>query len=297
MPFHSSFSSGSTTRHESDAFSPYDTQQYGERSRSIPQSPISTKSPELSLNLDTPQTRTIFSSNLTSSIEGVHPQNSAGARKNSTGGVDVTPFSPDSVTGRAVLPNIEHSTSTVSFEPLPSIRTRTVPVPLPAERKEPSSWRSKLTGGSRKQSFVASGDTSSLSSTTLEAQSLEEISLKSLLVVEKGKKSSSGRSKSGKSSIKVYLSQNSPHALFWTQLTIHIWDLGGPGPPKVTRSISAESTCVMACVTKNFLAYVIGTRDQKLTVCTAIRMLRSIGHRSLLLSNLSNPVHFTDKCL
>lgn len=269
MPFHSSFSSASTQRHESDAFSPYESQQYGDRGRSITQSPLSLKSPDASLRLDTPQTGTLSSSNVTS-IEGVYSQASSAPRKNSTGGGDMTPFSPDSIVSRPILPNIEHSTSTVSFEPLPSVRTRTVPLPTPPEKKEPSSWRSKLTGSSRKQSFVASGDTSSLSSTTLEAQTLEEISLQSLLNADKGKKTSSGRSKNSKNSIKVYLSQNSAHALFWTQLTIHIWDLGGPGPPKVIRSLTTESTCVMACVTKAFLAYVIGTRDQKLTVCLSI---------------------------
>jgi hypothetical protein len=272
MPFHASFSLG-TQRNDSEAYSPFDGQHtFPERSRSIPQSLLSTKSPDLDLRLDTPVTGATSSSNLTS-IEGtVHAENQriADARKTSGGSNSEMPFSPNSLYGRGdvyvrgVLQNIEHSTSTVAFEPLPFTKSRTIPVTSAPEKKESTSWRTKLTNvtGAKKQSFATSGDTSSLSSTTLDAQTLEEISLKSLITVDKKK---SGSSKKFSKHINVSLSQNSAHAIFWTQLSIHVWDIG-VSPPNILRAVSAESTCVLAAVTKLYLAYIIGTRDQKLTV-------------------------------
>jgi hypothetical protein len=34
----------------------------------------------------------------------------------------------------------------------------------------------------------------------------------------------------------------------------------------MTKAISTESTCILAAVAKSHVAYIIGTRDQKLTV-------------------------------
>jgi hypothetical protein len=150
------------------------------------------------------------------------------------------------------------STSTVSFEPKSLSRTRTIPVVAPPERGK-SKWRSKITG-SRKEPSKASGDSSSLSSTTLESQRLEEFSLKSLASSTKV----SVRGKSAKN-INVFLSQNSTYALFWTQTAINIWDVSNSSP-LLGRAISTDSNCVLAAVTKMHLAYIIGTRDQKLTV-------------------------------
>ncbi|KAK4675566.1 hypothetical protein QC764_505330, partial [Podospora pseudoanserina] len=101
-------------------------------------------------------------------------------------------------------------------------------------------------------------DSSSLSSTTLEAQKLEEITL-TPLVIQKHQ----GRGKSSKN-INVTLSQSSTLALFWTQLLIHVWDVANT-PPTMMRAIQPESTCILAAVARTHLAYVIGTRDQKLT--------------------------------
>jgi hypothetical protein len=72
------------------------------------------------------------------------------------------------------------------------------------------------------------------------------------------------RGKSAKN-INVYVSQNSTYALFWTQTAINIWDVGN-SPPFLGREIATDSNCVLAAVTKVHLAYIIGTRDQKLTV-------------------------------
>ena len=149
------------------------------------------------------------------------------------------------------------SISTVSFEPEPLQKSRTIPsVALPEKGK--SRWRSKLTS-SKKESSKISGDSSSLSSTTLESQKLDEISLKNLV-----NSSKIPRGRSGKN-INVAISQNSSYILFWTQASINIWDVGASSPI-LGRAILTESNCVLAAVTKVHLAYIIGTRDQKLTV-------------------------------
>jgi hypothetical protein len=98
----------------------------------------------------------------------------------------------------------------------------------------------------------------------LESQRLDEISLKALASSQK--MSVRGR---GAKSINVYLSQNSTYALFWTQPTIHLWDVGA-NPPIMKREISTDGNCVLAAATKMHLAYIVGTRDQKLTVCLII---------------------------
>lgn len=125
--------------------------------------------------------------------------------------------------------------------------------------KGKSKWRFGF-ASSKKPPIGASGDSSSLSSSALENQRLEEISLSSLI----GGQKSSQRSKHHKA-INACLSQSSSLALFWTQLCIQVWDIE-PCPPSMTRVISTESTCILATVAKSLLAYVIGTRDQKLTV-------------------------------
>lgn len=150
------------------------------------------------------------------------------------------------------------SPTTVSFKSEPSLKSPSVQMSTQSEKRT-SRWKSKLTS-SKKDSSKTSGDSSSLSSATLEAQKLEEVSLKSLI-------SSSKFSMRGKNSkaINVSLSGNSAYALFWTQSCINVWDVG-MSPPILGRSISTESSCVLAAVTKMHLAYIIGTRDQKLTV-------------------------------
>lgn len=128
--------------------------------------------------------------------------------------------------------------------------------------KPKSRWR--LFGSMKKtstpQPAVTSGDSSSLSSGALENQKLEEIPLSSLL------HGSKNRGRAAKI-IHTYLSQNSTLALFWSQLQIQIWDVGST-PPTILRGISTDSTCILATVAKTHAAYIIGTRDQKLTVGT-----------------------------
>jgi hypothetical protein len=75
--------------------------------------------------------------------------------------------------------------------------------------------------------------------------------------------------------VNVYLSENSTNALFWTQASIHLWDVG-TSPPTIKRAISTESTCVLAAVTKAYLAYIVGNRDQKLTVRHTAKEIRPL---------------------
>jgi hypothetical protein len=231
-----------------------------ERSKPIPQalaSPTSTGG--FRQRLDTPQTE--FSLDDFTSSDGASyfnaPQNGEPSQNPPVYGVDV-PLSPaPSLNPRATSQSRLNSVSTVSFDPESSLsRSRTLPIVSPIERGK-SKWRSKLST-SRKESKV-SGDSSSLSSTTLEAQKLEEISLKSLTTASKG-----SRGKPAKN-IHVGLSQNSTYALFWTQASISIWDYS-TSTAILGRTVLTESNCVLAAVTKLYLAYIIGTRDQKLTV-------------------------------
>ncbi|KAK2778674.1 hypothetical protein FQN53_001727 [Emmonsiellopsis sp. PD_33] len=114
--------------------------------------------------------------------------------------------------------------------------------------------------GRRRESVGGSGagDTSSISSSAIESQRIDEISLKTMVNSVKSSKVKGPRT------INVYLSQNSTYALFWTQTTILLSDVG-TSPPSAIRGFSTESTCLLAAVSRMYLAYVIGTRDNKLT--------------------------------
>lgn len=144
---------------------------------------------------------------------------------------------------------------------------RTVPLVAPPDKGK-SKWRLKFTT-TKKAPVGVSNDSSSLSSTALEAQRLEEISLSALLTTPKGH----SRGKPSKN-INVNLSQNSTLALFWTQSLIHVWDVS-TSPPTMMRTILPESTCILAAVARTHVAYIIGTRDQRLTVCTSCLILSS----------------------
>lgn len=234
----------------------------GDRSRSLSHSLLTTgpQSPGFRQRIDTP--RTEFSSeNLTLSDGATFGDTQKHFDYLNAG---EHPYSPNSVGIRQVQshPQIERTMSKVVIDQIPvSKSSRNISVTSQAPDKGKTGWRSKLSR-SRKESYRPSADTSSLSSTTLESQKLEEISLKSLTTASK----SGSRGKSGKN-MNVSLSQNSTHAIFWTQLSIHILDVG-TSPPTIIRAISTESTCVLAAITRVHLAYIIGTRDQKLTVRT-----------------------------
>lgn len=159
------------------------------------------------------------------------------------------------------MPSIQLE-STTSDDPKSSSQdSRPRKMNEPVSEKTKSRW--KLSLGTLKKPLpppAASGDSSSLSSTSADNQKLEEIPLYSLMSGQK----SSGRNKSGRN-IQVRLSQTSPLAIFWTQLSLQVYNIGA-SPPKLIRAIDTESTCILAVVGKTHLAYVVGTRDQRLTV-------------------------------
>lgn len=150
----------------------------------------------------------------------------------------------------APLTNIETKRSSQEYLP----RRKSEP---PAEKPK-SRWR--LFGSTRKSTAPTggSGDSSSLSSGSLENQKLEELPLSSLVKEQKSK---------GKTAkiINSCLSENSTLAMFWSQWSIQVWDVG-TSPPTVVKNLSPDSTCILAAVAKTHAAYIIGTRDQKLTV-------------------------------
>ncbi|KLJ11601.1 hypothetical protein EMPG_13224 [Blastomyces silverae] len=223
-----------------------------ERSSAAPLTPLSPFTPVIRHKFDTP--RTEFSP--MDSLTAINETEDNTLRPGSISESRASRGSHDYSAQGASLPGIEKTMTTATFESIPFVRSRTLQSPGSPDKGK-SGWR-KLTG-TRKESISVSGDTSSLSSTLLESQRLDEIPLKSLA---NAMKSTKGRFTKN---INVYLSQNSTFALFWTQTTIHVWDVG-TSPPTMKRAFSTDSTCLLAAVTKMYLAYVIGTRDNKLTL-------------------------------
>ncbi|EGD86267.1 hypothetical protein H112_07198 [Trichophyton rubrum D6] len=119
---------------------------------------------------------------------------------------------------------------------------------------------SRLFKPKREHRSTPSGDASSHSSGSMENQRPEEICLKNLTSAAK----SQGKGKVSKL-MNVSLSQNSTNALFWMPSTIQVWDVGVT-PAAVTRIIPTEGSCLLAAVTKRYLAYIVGSKDQKLTL-------------------------------
>lgn len=233
------------------------------RSLSINQALVSPNSPGFRRGLDTPRTEFAPSEDFTSSdgVGYIDTPRTADTKPSIEG--LVVPSSPDNTLARGGSQTRLQSVSTVSFGEAETLsRSRTVPLVTPPEKGK-SKWGSfsKLTTSRREAPKPEpSGNSSSLSSTTLESQKLEEIQLKSL--VNASKATMRGK---GAKNINVSLSQNSTYALFWTQASINIWDFG-TSSPILGRAVLTESNCVLAAVTKVHLAYIIGTRDQKLTV-------------------------------
>ncbi|EMR91338.1 putative wd40 repeat protein [Botrytis cinerea BcDW1] len=235
-----------------------------DRSRSLPHTMPSQISPSVgtfSQRLDTPNTLPSSSSDLTS-LDGSRSGETSRIpelRKNSTT-TDETPFSPDSIGNTS--PN-DHNPYGMGSEGGTYFVNRSAMSQSHSERKKSkggSKWTSVFTG-TRKESIPGqSVETTSLSSSSLEAQRLDEINLESLVRVPR----KTSKSKSAKA-INISLSQNSTNGLFWTQSLIQIWDMGA-SPPAMTRVFPTESSCYKASVTKMYLAYIIGTRDPKLTL-------------------------------
>ncbi|KAF7855442.1 hypothetical protein EAF04_010184 [Stromatinia cepivora] len=239
-----------------------------DRSRSLPHTMPSQVSPTVCTfgqRLDTPNTLPSSSSDLTS-LDGSRSGEGSRMpelRKTSTA-TDETPFSPESIPGQGnTSPNDPSPFGIVSDSGTYFVNRPTIGHSHSDRKKSKggSKWTSVFTG-TRKESIPGqSVETTSLSSSTVEAQRLDEINLESLVRVPR---KTSSKSKSAKA-INISLSQNSTNALFWTQSLIQIWDVGA-SPPAMTRVFPTESSCYKAAVTKMYLAYIIGTRDPKLTL-------------------------------
>jgi hypothetical protein len=242
-----------------------------DRSRSLPHnitpsqispSQISPSVGSFSQRLDTPSTQ--YSSTEIMPVESSRHNESqklAELRKVSTSNTDEITFAPD----HAYPPTSSPQEQPGGNDPGSYFVSRSATLSNHHERKKAkggSKWMSAFTT-SRKESMTGQSlDTSSLSSSTIESQRLNEISLDNL--VRMPKKSSISKSKAAKA-INVFLSQNSTNALFWSQSLIQIWDVGA-SPPAMTRVFPTESSCYKAAVTKTYLACIIGTRDPRLTV-------------------------------
>lgn len=178
------------------------------------------------------------------------------------------PFSPDfivspltpSISNSFKFPRAAQSPSAPTFDSTPFVSSRTVPSVTTPKLKKPGLF-SRLQ--SKREAPAVQLEIQAPGRVPLSEESLEEISLMSLIAVPKALL----RSKTAKTirDVNVSLSQNSPHALFWSQSFIHILDIGS-SPPKVIQALATDSTCVQAVVTRVHLAYIVKSQDQKLTV-------------------------------
>jgi hypothetical protein len=229
-----------------------------DRSRSISNTLISPSSPGIPEILETPQIEKSHADGLLC-IEG------AGHHSDSAETVD--PLDTTSIAPSDFATTTTQQTSAPSESVLSLISTRvsapnhtmTHAMAAPTERRSSSKWKLKISS-SKKASTKSSGDSSSLSSHTLELQRLEEVSLKSLLTTTRA----AVRGRNAKNAVNVAMAQNATYVLFWTQACINVWDVR-TSSPLLGREIMTESSCLLVAATKEHLAYMIGTRD-KLTV-------------------------------
>lgn len=181
------------------------------------------------------------------------------------------PFSPDSIvspitpTSSFKFPRASQSTSTQSpsaltFDSAPSQSLRPTP-----SVSTPKIKKSGLFSGlrSKREAPPVQLEIRPTNRHVLSQETTEEISLRSLISVPK----SMLKSKTAKTirDVNVNLSQNSPHALFWSPSFINILDISS-SPPKVIHALATDSMCVQAAVTRVHLAYIMKSHDQKLTV-------------------------------
>ncbi|KAJ3489895.1 hypothetical protein NLG97_g5902 [Lecanicillium saksenae] len=127
-----------------------------------------------------------------------------------------------------------------------------------ASEKVRRSWKMPLGFSSSKRPLpTVSGETSSITSNQVDERPMEEIPLNGLF--DSGLKTSAKTK--AIANLHVALSQNSSYGLLWGQSMIHVWDLSTT-PPNQIRTISTESTCILATVGRRYVAYVMGSRDQ-----------------------------------
>ncbi|EGX93559.1 hypothetical protein CCM_04933 [Cordyceps militaris CM01] len=146
--------------------------------------------------------------------------------------------------------------------------SREPPKTTPATQNPPQSpdkarqrWRVPIPFASAKRPLPTVSGESSSSSNQVDEQPMEEIPLIGLL----GSVLKTAAKTKAAAAVHVALSQNSAYGLLWSQSTIHVWDLGTT-PPSQIRTITTESTCILATVGRRYVAYVIGSREQRLTL-------------------------------
>lgn len=149
------------------------------------------------------------------------------------------------------------SSSVPSIGPLPSSPIKEASASDADRSKLP--WRRRLTLPKR-NSTQSSSDASSISTGEVESEKLEEISLQRLKDTFK----TSGKGKTNKN-IYVSLSQNSTDAVFWTQSSVEVWDVGTT-PATFIQSFTADGSYIVAAVSKTHLAYIFLSRDRALIV-------------------------------
>ncbi|KAJ6781445.1 hypothetical protein PWT90_05204 [Aphanocladium album] len=144
-----------------------------------------------------------------------------------------------------------------------SISSRTPPRPQVAAEKGRTLWKMPLPGVllHKRTLPTVSGETSSITSNHVDENPMEEIPLSGLF--DSGLKTSAKTK--AVANLHVALSQNSSYGLLWSPSMIHIWDLGTT-PPNQVRTIPTESSCILAAIGRRYVAYVMGSRDQKLTL-------------------------------
>jgi hypothetical protein len=188
------------------------------------------------------------------------------------------PFSPESVG----LP-LRSPTRELIFNPMASVdsfghpaATRTIPISPPSLDKSKSKWRTRL-NLSRRDTKDSADTSSSLSSSGVEWEKLEEISLRQLTSAAKGPVRGKGAR-----TINVCISQNSADAVFWTQVSMQIWDVS-TSPSALKRSLTTEEgTYVLVALTKTHLAYIIGSRNRTLTVRISLeRCVKKTAYRNI----------------
>jgi len=221
---------------------------YSNESTSTQQSSLIPGSPGFHQTLDSPLTD-FSQSNHLSSLEGAVE-------------VPLPLFSTPPLATETPTRLVRHETanSSVMFGPVSSSNKKPALIASQPEKSKSTFWNMISGGGGSKKEPPSPSTNPSFLPSNIESQRLDEIPLRNLSSSQKI--SVRGR---GARNISVCLSQNSTHALFWTQSTIHLWDVG-PTPSSMRREFSTGGNCVLAAVTNVHLAYIVGIADQKMTV-------------------------------
>ncbi|OAA66293.1 WD40/YVTN repeat-like-containing domain protein [Cordyceps fumosorosea ARSEF 2679] len=180
---------------------------------------------------------------------------------------EITPGSSHSQQGNSSVAGLSYFSIDTISSGKPSMREPSMTYPavqkLPVgPDKSRQRWRVPILFPSGKRPLpTVSGESSSVSSNQVDEQPMEEIPLRGLV----GMGLKSATKTKAIANIHVALSTSSAYGLLWSQSMIHVWDLSTT-PPSQTRTIPTDSTCILATVGRRYVAYVMGSREQKLTL-------------------------------